>query len=1206
MPNTDSRAKFKRNLLIGFGISLTLLIISSVASFTSIQNLNNSAELVDHTNTVLQKLEEVISVLKDGETGQRGYLLTNDESYVRRYDYVYDSTLHLINDIKLMTSDNDPQQVDCRQLQEVAILRLRTLQSIVDNKRKTGNLDLAAMETGRQYMVTARQLVTAMKMREQQLLRERTATMDTFARYTPILIVVAAVLAVLITIVFFARVNTDFERRIILQNELQDKDEEITRRIQIISQIANTVSSGDYSVRASDSGRDGLGELSGALNKMAESLQYSFGLLSDKEWLQSGIAGLNEKMLGEYDITLLTHHVLRQIVDYVDCEAGVFYRVESDEQLHFVNGIGIARESIKEIIEPGEGIVGECVRTGKLVYLKDVPESQVVISHALGAIKTSQVIALPVFFERKLVGVIELAGLREFKEKALEFLNAATHNIGTVLNSVENRRKLQELLEETQSQAEELQAQHAEMENINAELEAQTEKLQASEEELKVQQEELLEANQELEEKARLLEERNMLIYERNQEIQKKAEELALSTKYKSEFLANMSHELRTPLNSILLLSRLMAENNANNLNTEQIEYAQVINSSGQGLLSLIDEILDLSKIEAGKMDLLYADVQIQEIVNDMRSLFEPIAHDKGVELQIQIADKVQGMIETDKTRLEQILKNLLSNALKFTAKGYVRLTVYTPEKEEGKIVFSVKDTGIGISKEKQQLVFEAFQQADGSTRRKYGGTGLGLSISRELARLLNGVIQLQSEPEAGSEFTLMIPVSKHAAAAVQQQQQQKDEQITEAVLPGQKPQTERYTTDIIPPPIPDDRDSITEKDKVILIVEDDTAFARALLNYTRQRKYKGVVTVRGDEATALARRFKPAGILLDIQLPVKDGWEVLEELKTNVHTRHIPVHMMSVLENRNKSLSKGAVDFINKPVALEQMDDVFRKIEYVLNYNPRKVLIVEENTMHAKALAHFLEMYKVNTEIRDNVNEGIKTLKNNAVNCVILDMGIPTQKSYETLEEVKKEPGLENIPVIIFTGKSLSRAEELRIKQYADSIVIKTAHSYQRILDEVSLFLHLVEEKKETKDTLPPNKNLGVLRDVLKGKKVLIADDDIRNIFSLTKSLEAFEMQVISAVDGKDALKQLEANPDIDIILMDMMMPEMDGYESTRRIKADTRFKRLPVIAVTAKAMTGDREKCISAGASDYITKPVDVDQLLSLLRVWLYDSIN
>ncbi|HMF73746.1 MAG TPA: response regulator, partial [Flavitalea sp.] len=722
------------------------------------------------------------------------------------------------------------------------------------------------------------------------------------------------------------------------------------------------------------------------------------------------------------------------------------------------------------------------------------------------------------------------------------------------------------------------------------------------------QQEELLQANQELEERSRLLEERNELIVERNLEIQQTAEELAISTKYKSEFLANMSHELRTPLNSILLLSRLMSENTEDNLTADQVEYAKVIQSSGNGLLSLIDEILDLSKIESGKMELEYQHVPLQEIIYDLKAIFVPIAIEKNLDFDVITDSSLPEKLETDKLRLEQILKNFISNALKFTQKGYVKLIVGKPEDKQGYLQFTVKDSGIGIPLENQQLIFEAFQQADGSTRRKYGGTGLGLSISRELARLLNAEILLSSEVDAGSEFTIFVPLEKNTQAGNFTDARIKQAHLLHAMkdeLPEvQKPTAETtYISTIIPHEVPDDRENINDNDRVILIIEDDTNFAKSLLDFTRQKKYKGVVAVRGDQGVEFASRFKPVGILLDIQLPVKDGWQVMKELKSNPVTRHIPVHMMSSYEVKNKSISLGAVDFINKPVAFEQIQEIFKRIEHVLNNESKKVLIVEENSMHAKALAYYLESFSISSEIRDNVHDSIDSLKSKQVDCVILDMGIPDQKSYEMLEEVKKSPGLENVPIIIFTGKSLSKAEEFRIKQYADSIVIKTAHSYQRILDEVSLFLHVMEENYKHEAPINKYKKLGVLNEVLKNKTVLIADDDVRNIFSLTKALENFGMIVLSAIDGKEAFKQLNENPTVDIVLMDMMMPEMDGYETIRRIRENRKYKNLSIIAVTAKAMTGDREKCINAGASDYITKPVDIDQLLSLLRVWLYD---
>ncbi|HSH67873.1 MAG TPA: response regulator, partial [Bacteroidia bacterium] len=709
------------------------------------------------------------------------------------------------------------------------------------------------------------------------------------------------------------------------------------------------------------------------------------------------------------------------------------------------------------------------------------------------------------------------------------------------------------------------------------------------------QQEELQQTNEELEERSNLLE-------ERNQDIQKKAEELAIATRYKSEFLANMSHELRTPLNSILLLSRLLSENNEQNLSKDQVEYARVIQSSGNGLLGLIDEILDLSKIEAGKMNLEFQHVPINTIIDDLQSLFKPIATEKKIDFQITVKEDVPQVIETDRMRVDQILKNLLSNALKFTSAGSVRMEISNVPGNDKLIRFDVTDTGIGIPKEKQKLIFEAFQQADGSTKRKYGGTGLGLSISRELVKLLNGDLKLTSEPDKGSTFSLILPILRTniSYSSIVNDFIQEHEVEQEVNATKEQRHQDQYVTSIIPNSIADDRNSVSKNDKCILIIEDDTVLAKALLEYSRKKGYKGLVSVRGDEGVKLALKYKPIGILLDLHLPVKSGWDVLEELKKDPFTRHIPVHIMSSNQVKNESLNKGAVDFINKPIAIEQMSDVFKKIEFIVNNKAKKVLIVEENPKHAKALAYFLETCDISSDVKSDFNDGIEALKKENVDCVILDMEISSIKSYNLLEEAKKSVGLENLPIIIFTGKNLSTTEEQRIKQYADSIIIKTAHSYQRILDEVSLFLHLMEgEKEKKKDNF---KKLGALNQILNDKTVLVVDDDVRNIFSLSKALEKLKMNVITAVDGNEAMKKLNENPNVDAVLLDMMMPQMDGYQTASKIREQARWRNLPVIAVTAKAMSGDREKCIEAGASDYITKPIDIDQLLSLLRVWLY----
>jgi signal transduction histidine kinase/DNA-binding response OmpR family regulator/CHASE3 domain sensor protein len=1204
MPATKST--FKRNLLVGFGFSMVLLIVSSVASYTSIQSLLRSANLVEHTNQVIEQLENTISVMKDAETGQRGFLLTGKTEFLTPYTGAKEKALASLQQVKELTLDNPEQQKRQLQLYQAVIGRFEKLESLIGQRKLNTLISVEDLEEGRKHMDQIRTITAEMKISEQVLMKQRTEKMNQFANTTPILILVASVLSLLITIVFFARLNNDYQNRLALQIELIEKDKDITRRIGLIKDIADKVSSGDYAIRVQDEGQDGLGNLSYSLNKMAGALQYSFGMLADKEWLQTGIATLNNKMLGEREIKPLANAITEFVVNYTGSAVGAFYISNGGAGLVLAGSFAFSESEKRERVALGEGLVGQCASSRQLLFLKNVPEENISISFAAGEIKPKEIVAIPIVFENNIMGVLELASLDVFTANELAFIDIVSSNIGIVLNTSQNRVRLQELLEETQQQSEELQAQHAELENMNVELEIKTEKLQASEEELRVQQEELMQANQELEEKAVSLEEKNQLISERNFDIQKKAEELALSTKYKSEFLANMSHELRTPLNSILLLSRLMAENLENTSSPEHIEYANVIQSSGQGLLTLINEILDLSKIESGKMELEYGAVTIASIVADAKATFQPMANEKQIAFETEVDPTLPASIESDNTRLGQIIKNLLSNALKFTSKGFIKLAIKRPANHPGFIDFTVTDSGIGIAKEKIELVFEAFRQADGSTRRKYGGTGLGLSITRELVKLLGGEIRVESELDKGSSFTISLPIEKpdpdqSATDSFGLPQPIAIEFKNEPAKASTKPAVTRFLSEKIPENIPDDRDSILPNDKVIVIVEDDINFAKSLLDYTRSQGYKGVVAVRGDEGIELVNQFLPSGVLLDIQLPIKDGWEVMDDLKSNTRTRHIPVHIMSSYEVRNKSLSQGAIDFINKPVGPEKIQEIFQKIEYIIEHHPKKVLIIEENTKHAKALAYFLESFNVNTEIRHSINEGISALEKEDANCVILDMGIPGSQSYDTLEQVKQTPGLENLPIIIFTGKSLSKTEEMRIRQYADSIVVKTAHSYRRILDEVSLFLHLMEENKQPQEKT--QRRLGGMNDVLQSKTVLVADDDVRNIFSITKALENFKMTILPAIDGKEALQQLDKQKP-DVILMDMMMPEMDGYETIKRIRSYPKYKNLPIIAVTAKAMSGDREKCIAAGASDYITKPVDIDQLLSLLRVWLYET--
>lgn len=1186
-----------RQLKTVFSISIFLLLISLYASFTSIKKLIDNSKLVNHTNEVLLESENLISYVKDAETGHRGFLASRgDETFLQPYNESGAKVSKTLSNLEALTIDNPGQKKNIEDARLLIAEKYKQMQYTIRLTRGSNfdaNYQREKMQTlilEKKVMDNLREVVTKIKNEENKLLELRTSEQSKYISYTPSLVLIAAIISILITVFSYMKIKQDMDKRIAKQKEDEQKYIETSERISITEAIAKKIADGDYSVRSNDTRQDELGRISTAMNEMSIALEKSFNHLKETDWLKEGAVKLSNAMRGERNLHRLSTNLINTIIDYIDAPVGTLY-LASKAQLTLVGSF--AASDAPKHLKMGEGLVGQAVENKKIMVFNDIPSDYLKIKSSVGNTRASSLVILPLLYSSEVIAVLELGLFRKLTDTELEFLSKNAEGIAIGLNAALDYEKLQHLLEETQSQSEELQTQHSELENLNTELETQAQKLQASEEELRVQQEELRQTNEELEERSTLLEEKNA-------DIQKKAEELAIATRYKSEFLANMSHELRTPLNSILLLSRLLTENNDKNLTNEQIEYAKVIQSSGNGLLGLIDEILDLSKIEAGKMNLEYKQVLINELTEDLNALFKPLATDKKIELKFNVDKDVPQVIETDPMRLDQILKNLLSNAIKFTAKGTVTLEVKKVRGEDKLIRFDVTDTGIGIPKDKQLLVFEAFQQADGSTKRKYGGTGLGLSISKQLAKLLNGKLQLESEPDKGSIFTLYLPIIKTSRSYSDVIESFTGQQNIEKGNVDFKPEDNQSKNLIIPNSIPDDRNSISKDDKCILIIEDDTVLAKALLEYTHKKGYKGLVSVRGDEGLELALKYMPLGILLDIHLPVKSGWEVMDELKANAQTRHIPIHVMSSAKAKTESLTKGAVDFIDKPVAFEQISDVFKKIEYIVNNKAKKVLIVEENPKHAKALAYFLETFNINSDVKSDLQEGVKALKNENTDCVILDMEVSNIKYYSLLGEAKINSGIENLPIIIFTGKSLSTTEEQRIKQYADSIIVKTAHSYQRVLDEVSLFLHLVDGKKEVRKD--DYKKLGELNQVLNDKTVLVVDDDVRNIFSLSKSLEKLKMHVITAVDGKEAMKKLNENPNVDAVLLDMMMPQMDGYQTATQIREQARWKNLPIIAVTAKTMSGDREKCIEAGASDYITKPIDIDQLLSLLRVWLY----
>lgn len=1157
-------------------------------------------------------VKDVLISLIDVETGNRGYQITGAENFLEPYDRGIKEYSKALARAQSVGLSDESQLERLALLQSDADRNIKTIELFVENRHKGIVMTRDEMLMGKNYMDNCRKIVKDFVLFEEKGLEKKNRDLDSSSATTILFILFSSLAAIIVTLFFYVKLRNDLLRREKLEKELKDKDLEISRRLNVIQQVASRVSNGDYNQRVNDEFDGNLGDLVDSLNHMTDSLKTAFDKINKSDWKQKGLALLNESLVGNKLQKQVTSDSLGQLIDYTNSINGAVYLI-NDGKLLLSSYSGLEK-NMKQTFDPGEGMVGQVFVQKQVKAYNDLNDDDFVTSFASSKVKIRAILLIPIILDRLTFGVIEVSSSENFDQDKIDYFVESSRNIAIALRAARGREKEQRLLEETQAQSEELQVQHSELENLNSELEAQTQKLQSSEEELKVQQEELMQTNTELEERSKSLEEKNQLIAERNIEIQRKAEELALSTQYKSEFLANMSHELRTPLNSILLLSRLMGENHEENLTEDQMESAKVIQSAGSSLLTLIDEILDLAKIESGKMSLEYEDVVIIEVVNDLKNLMDPLVKEKGIEFNLNIDKSLANSLETDRLRLDQVLRNLLSNALKFTKEGSVALNIRKDPENKDFIIFSVKDSGIGIPEDKQKIIFEAFQQADGSTQRKFGGTGLGLSISREIAKLLGGHLSLTSKVGEGSEFSLSIPISESSRGTLVHVGGHSDQDLVDIILDDVEEikniidyeandVTAAFSHLEIPEDVEDDRDSISKGDKVILIVEDDTNFAKALLKFARMQNYKVVVVVRGDQALSAAMEFYPNAILLDVQLPVMDGWKVMDELKSNPQTKPIPVHMMSSLHVRKESLMKGAIDFINKPVAMEQMTDVFRKIEDALKRSPQKVLIVEENAKHANALSYFLSNFDISLSVEDTVEDSVKAFNQNGVDCVIFDIGDNRRNAYKIIEAIKSYEGLENLPIIIFTEQNLSTSEELKIKQYADSIVVKTAHSYQRILDEVGLFLHLIEEKNSSPENIR-NKTLGSLTEVLSGKKILVTDDDVRNIFSLTKALEKYKVEVVVAMDGVQALDKIAEHPDVDVVLMDMMMPNMDGYESIREIRKIPKYFRLPIIAVTAKAMMGDRQKCIEAGASDYITKPVDMDQLLSLLRVWLYQS--
>ena len=998
----------------------------------------------------------------------------------------------------------------------------------------------------------------------------------------------------------------------------------LTSQVRAIAKVATAVTNGDLNQEISVEARGELDDLKNNINQMIENLRSTTQKNTDQDWLKSNLARFAGMLQGERDIVSASKQILSELALLVKAQHGVFYLAEDigsvgDQKTIFKLLSSYAykqRKNLSNQFAPGEGLVGQCALEKQQILIRHAPSDYIRITSGLGEAVPVNIIVLPVVFEDEAVAVIELASLQEFSEIHISFLDQLMENIGIVINNIKINSRTEGLLQQSQTLTEELQT----------------------------QQEELQQANEELEEKANALSEQNTEVERKNIEIEQarhdleeKAEQLAITSKYKSEFLANMSHELRTPLNSLLILAQQLSDNPDKNLSGKQVKYAETIHASGSDLLNLINDILDLSKIESGTVTADIQEVPITDIQSQVDRTFKFINEQKGVSFNVDLAKNLPKSIFTDSKRLLQVIKNLLSNASKFTEKGSITLKVNTKKdgwnsenqilnRAKSVIAFSVVDTGIGIPVEKQKIIFEAFQQADSGTARKYGGTGLGLAISREIAQLLGGELKLvKSEPNKGSTFTLFMPVelpdsliSSEEDASVEKEKStgprqiqikrklyEKDEDSGGRAGGNQLSELKKKVLIRVESEesiIPDDRSNIGPDEKTILIVEDDVRYASILLDAAHEQGFKGIIALEGRSALILAREYKPSAITLDLHLPDIDGWEVLDRIKGNPETMHIPVHIISINDEKEESLRHGAYASMKKPANREDLEKILSDIYQFTEKHVSSLLIVEDDPVQQEGIVDLLgNKGDLNIVTVGTGKDTIAKLKKEKFDCMVLDLNLPDMSGFDLLEKLQKNSAIKKLPIIVYTAQDITQQEEKKLKKFAKSVILKDVHSSERLLAETTLFLHRVASDL-------PDAKRKILEDLylkdssLNGRKVLIVDDDMRNIFAMTSMLERNNLNILSAESGKEALKTLQENPDIDVVIMDIMMPEMDGYETTRRIREIEQFKKLPIIALTAKAMKGDREKCIAAGASDYITKPVNINQLLSLLRIWLY----
>nr|WP_300002242.1 response regulator [Tissierella sp.] len=1223
------RFRISRKLFAGFAI-VTLLMLSVILySYSSFIQQDKILQQNLKTYNIISYTDDILQNMLNMETGVRGYALTGNEKFLAPY-YIgkldYEKSF---DKVKNLTMEDEVQQEHLVELDLNKKLWLDYVNlNFIDAREDVnlGKVDLndyisvVKQGNGKKYMDIIRDIIYDIKNQEEKTLYDRSILFNKLKTKTFLIMsvggLIATILSIIITMVI-ARL--------------------IVKPINSVTKTFDQLSMGDadYRTRLAFKSNDELGQLAKNFNKFMDKIEKIIIENLNESWIKTGQTDLNEKLRNAKNVEELTGNAIDYIVKYTDSQIGAIYTCTDNSTLKLLSSYAYenkAKES--DEIKFGEGVIGQAALDKQTIFLKNIPDDYINISTGVGQALPKNIIVTPGIYSEDIKCIIEIGSFNEFTQLHIEFIERVSEGLAVAIGSVESRIKMQEMLETTLEQSEELknrqielshsneylekqtielkqseeilQAQQEELRQSNEELEEQSKSLMNSESQLQTQQEELRVTNEELQERTKSLEIQKNDIADKNEtlrkaklEIEEKVKAIELESKYKSEFFANMSHELRTPLNSILVLSQIISEREVNSLiTTKHLEYANTIHSSGENLLGLINDVLDLSKLEAGKIDIVLEPVNLSDLLDYTESSFMHIAEKNNVYLKFDIDEELPETIISDEGKIHQILNNLLSNAFKFTHEGGVTVSIHRPKSDEKSICISIKDTGIGILEETQSVIFDAFKQSDGTISRKYGGTGLGLSISKGLANNLGGDILLQSEEGKGSTFTLVLPQNSEG-------EKSDFEEIIDTLEIDKLESSEVRLKDhaLVNTSINDDRQNIKESDKVVLIIEDDHNFSRILNDIAHEKGYKSIIAQDAKSGIQLANRFLPDAILIDIGLPDMNGWKVVEHLEKNSNTKSIPIHVISGKNNKDdeymEKYKNSVVEYINKPVGLDELNKVFSGIEGFTSKKLKKLLVLDESGQDNKNIRDLLGYKDIQISFLASGEDALEAIKEEVYDCIVLDLNLKDMTGLQFLQSLSQNQ-ISNIPIIVYTEDILEQEDEIKLKEYAESIIIKGSRSSERLIAEVNLFLHHID--KLNKSEIKSIKSVHEKENSLKDKKIIIVDDDMRNVFALSNLLEDKGMKVIVGRNGKEGIEKLKENTDADLILMDIMMPVMDGYTAMSEIRNEPGFSEIPIIALTAKSMKDDREKSIAAGANDYLTKPIDTEKLISLLRVWLY----